>query len=235
MNADLLIVLLLLGAAILMFAVNRPRVDAVALIAMVALPFTGVITVNEAIAGFANPNIVLIGAMFVIGEALARTGVARRIGDWLRPEGRLFVHIFCHRSFAYPFETEGDDNWMGRYFFTGGIMPSDDLLARFSDDLLVERQWRWNGRHYQRTADAWLLNLDQNRDRVLPILEEAYGPVESQRWFHRWRLFFLAVSELFGYRGGEEWFVGHYLLRPRSAVPASGQDPSFWRESASMN
>ena len=87
MNADLLIVLLLLGAAILMFAVNRPRVDAVALIAMVALPFTGVITVNEAIAGFANPNIVLIGAMFVIGEALARTGVARRIGDWLVTRG----------------------------------------------------------------------------------------------------------------------------------------------------
>jgi cyclopropane-fatty-acyl-phospholipid synthase len=159
----------------------------------------------------------------------------RRISGWLRPEGRLFVHIFCHRRFAYPFETDGDDNWMGRYFFTGGIMPSDDLLARFSDDLRVERQWRWNGQHYQRTSDAWLHNLDRNRDQVMPILEEAYGRAESHRWFHRWRMFFLAVSELFGYRGGEEWFVGHYLLRPRSEVPAGGQDPSFWRESASTN
>ena len=87
MNPDLLLVLLLLGAAILMFAVNRPRVDAVALIAMVVLPFTGVITANETISGFANPNIVLIGAMFVIGEALARTGVARRVGDWLATRG----------------------------------------------------------------------------------------------------------------------------------------------------
>ena len=138
-----------------------------------------------------------------------------RIATWLRPGGKLFVHIFCHRFFAYPFEIDGEDNWMGKWFFTGGIMPSDDLLARFQDDLRLERQWRWNGVHYQRTADAWLANIDQRRDQVLPVLRAAYGERESERWFNRWRMFFLAVSELFGFRKGEEWFVGHYrFTRP---------------------
>jgi cyclopropane-fatty-acyl-phospholipid synthase len=141
-----------------------------------------------------------------------------RIHGWLRPGGKLFVHIFCHRSFAYPFETDGDDNWMGKWFFTGGIMPSDDLLARFQDDLRLERQWRWNGVHYQRTAEAWLENLDRRRKDVMPVLRAAYGERDAVRWFHRWRMFFLAVSELFGFRGGEEWFVGHYrFTRPEGS------------------
>jgi cyclopropane-fatty-acyl-phospholipid synthase len=142
----------------------------------------------------------------------------KRIHGWLRPGGKLFVHIFCHRVFAYPFETDGEDNWMGKWFFTGGIMPSDDLFARFQDDLRLERQWRWNGVHYQRTAEAWLDNLDRRRDDVLPVLRATYGESEAVRWFYRWRMFFLAVSELFGYRGGEEWFVGHYrFTRPEGS------------------
>ena len=136
----------------------------------------------------------------------------RRISCWLRPAGKLFIHIFCHRDYAYEFETEGEDNWMGRYFFTGGIMPSDGLPARFQEHLRLCRQWRWDGRHYARTSEAWLANLDRRRDAVLPILMEAYGPVEARRWFHRWRMFFLAVAELFAYEQGRQWWVGHYLF-----------------------
>ena len=107
----------------------------------------------------------------------------RRISCWLRPSGKLFIHIFCHRDYAYQFETEGDDNWMGRYFFTGGIMPSDGLPARFQEHLRLAKQWRWDGRHYARTSESWLANLDRRRDAVLPILTEAYGPTEALRWF----------------------------------------------------
>lgn len=140
-----------------------------------------------------------------------------RIAGWLRPEGKLFIHIFCHRRFAYPFETDGDSNWMGRYFFTGGIMPCEHLLRRFDQHMQVTRQWNWNGRHYQRTSEAWLRNLDERRSDVLPILESCYGRSEARRWFHRWRMFFLAVAELFGYAGGEEWFVTHALLERGTA------------------
>ena len=137
----------------------------------------------------------------------------RRIRSWMEDDGRLFVHVFCHRRFAYPFETEGSDNWMGRHFFTGGIMPSFDLLRRFDAHLEVEESWALDGTHYERTARAWRENLESRRDRVMPVLEETYG-AEAYRWFHRWRLFFLACEELFGYRDGSEWLVGHYRFRP---------------------
>lgn len=138
----------------------------------------------------------------------------QRIAGWLNPEGKLFVHHFCHRDVAYPFEVEGSANWMGRYFFTGGLMPSAQLLTNFSKHLAVTRYWEWDGTHYRRTADAWLALLDSRRDAVLDILKNAYGPTEARRWLQRWRMFFLAVSELFGYDQGREWYVVHLLLEP---------------------
>ena len=137
-----------------------------------------------------------------------------RICGWMKPDARLFVHVFCHRDYAYPFETEGDDNWMGRYFFTGGIMPSFDLFEHFDNDLFIEKDWRVSGTHYERTARAWRENLEKQRDPVMTVLKKTYG-AEADRWFHRWRLFFLACEELFGYRGGSEWLVAHYLFAPR--------------------
>ncbi len=139
----------------------------------------------------------------------------RRIASWLKPDGMLFVHHFSHRSCAYPFETDGRDDWMGRLFFSGGIMPSDDLLLYRQRDLVLEDKWRVGGEHYQQTSDAWLANQDAHRADLMPILAEAYGADAAEVWFQRWRLFFLACSELFGYRDGNEWWVTHVLMAKR--------------------
>ena len=136
----------------------------------------------------------------------------KRIDGWLMPEGQFFMHIFVHRSVPYLFEDRDTSDWMSRYFFSGGMMPSDDLPMFFQDRLKINRRWRWNGRHYQKTAEAWLQNLDNNRDQIWPVLEETYGRDFAKMWFMRWRMFFLAVAELFGYDDGNEWFVSHYLF-----------------------
>ncbi|MFN7453206.1 MAG: SAM-dependent methyltransferase [Pseudobdellovibrionaceae bacterium] len=141
----------------------------------------------------------------------------QKIARWLKSDGKMFVHIFCHRQLAYPFETEGNHNWMGRYFFTGGLMPSMDLFEYFQKDLSIEKTWSVDGRHYERTSNQWLEKLDQNRDKILEVFTKTYG-AEARVWLQRWRIFYMSVAELFGYNHGQEWLVAHYLFK-KGAVP----------------
>lgn len=134
----------------------------------------------------------------------------RRIAGWLKPGGSLFVHIFTHRVAAYHYEVEGEDDWMARYFFTGGQMPSDHLLLYFQDDLTIREHWNVSGRHYQLTSECWLKNMDSHRTEIMPLFEATYGTDDAERWWHYWRVFFMACAELWGYRGGNEWIVSHY-------------------------
>jgi cyclopropane-fatty-acyl-phospholipid synthase len=141
-----------------------------------------------------------------------------RVAGWLVPGGRLFVHIFCHKRTPYVFETDGASNWMGRYFFSGGTMPSDDLFYHYQSILQIIDQWRWNGRHYGKTSNAWLARQDAARHQLMPVLEETYGKADAYRWFMRWRMFFMSCAELFDFNKGEEWWVSHYLFEKPDRV-----------------
>ncbi|MTV25811.1 class I SAM-dependent methyltransferase [Nitriliruptoraceae bacterium ZYF776] len=133
-----------------------------------------------------------------------------RIAEWLRPGGKLFVHVFAHATDPYPFDTGGNADWMARHFFTGGLMPSDDLLLHSVRDLAVVDHWVISGTHYARTLRAWLDDLDAHRDRAIQLLAATYGADRAEAWFHRWRVFDIACEELFAFRGGDEWHVSHY-------------------------
>jgi cyclopropane-fatty-acyl-phospholipid synthase len=137
-----------------------------------------------------------------------------KVSGWLKPQATLFVHIFSHHCYAYPFEIRDASDWMARYFFSGGLMPSDDLLLYFQDDFFLRSHWRVDGRHYERTANDWLANMDRHERSIRAIFHETYGE-QAAVWWHRWRVFFMACAELWGFNRGQEWLVTHLLLENR--------------------
>ena len=139
----------------------------------------------------------------------------KRVSRWLKPGGRFFMHVFVHRSTPYAFIARDESDWMSRFFFSGGMMPSDDLPLWSQDHLRILRRWRWDGTHYERTCDAWLENMDVRRDAIMPILQDTYGQEHAYQWWTRWRIFFMSCAELFGYERGQQWWVSHYLFEPR--------------------
>ncbi|HEY1109305.1 MAG TPA: cyclopropane-fatty-acyl-phospholipid synthase family protein [Opitutaceae bacterium] len=138
-------------------------------------------------------------------------GIAR----WLRPGGLFFAHVFTHARFCYHFEARDESDWMSRYFFTGGMMPAHALFPQFQDDLALVQEWTVNGTHYARTAEHWLLNMDEHHAEIFPLFVQTYGAEKAAKWWGCWRIFYLACAELWAFRGGEEWHVSHYLFRKR--------------------
>ena len=139
----------------------------------------------------------------------------KKIAHWTAPGGKLFVHIFVHRLLTYHFDVKDSSDWMTKYFFTGGIMPSTALLAHFQDDFRLRQDWWVSGTHYERTANQWLAGMDRAKAPIMAVLEKAYGAADAKLWFQRWRMFYMAVAELFGYAHGNEWGVNHYLFEKR--------------------
>ncbi|MDO3643161.1 cyclopropane-fatty-acyl-phospholipid synthase family protein [Mucilaginibacter sp. L3T2-6] len=139
-----------------------------------------------------------------------------KVASFLKPDGKLFIHIFTHKEYTYLFEVIDETDWMSKYFFTGGIMPSDDLLFYFNDDLVVEKHWHVNGTHYGKTAEAWLKNMDNHKAEIIPLFEQTYGKDQALKWWCYWRIFYMACAELWNYNRGNEWIVSHYLFHRTS-------------------
>ena len=138
-----------------------------------------------------------------------------KVAAVLKPGGKLFVHIFTHKEYAYKFEVKDDSDWMSKYFFTGGIMPSDDLLLYFNDDLSIQNHWHVSGMHYSKTSEAWLQNMDKHKAQIMPLFEKTYGAGNAVKWWVYWRIFYMACAELWKYNNGEEWIVSHYLFNKK--------------------
>ena len=137
-----------------------------------------------------------------------------KISSWLHDDGKLFIHIFTHQSVVYPFENQGEADWMAREFFSGGMMPSHDLLLHFQDDLILDDVWSMSGTHYEKTSLAWVNKMDANKDSIMKIFLKTYGD-DAKLWFQRWRIFFMSCEKLFGYDNGSEWGVSHYRFSKR--------------------
>ena len=137
----------------------------------------------------------------------------QKVAGFLNDQGKLFVHVFCHRQVPFTYEVKSNSDWMAKYFFTGGTMPSRDMFHFFNHDLRITQQWAVNGNHYSKTLEAWLKKMDSQKDLIMPILQEREGPEQSVKWWSYWRIFFIACSEFFAIKGGGEYFVAHYLFK----------------------
>ena len=152
--------------------------------------------------------------------------VFEKLSRWMMPAGKLFVHVFTHRHLPYHFEDNGPNDWLTRYFFSGGTMPSHDMFLRFQRSLQLEDHWAVNGTHYEKTANAWLANMDAQRAEIMPLLADTYGADQAVKWWNYWRMFFMACAELWGYDDGtgkgNSWLVSHYRFanQPALAKPA---------------
>jgi cyclopropane-fatty-acyl-phospholipid synthase len=135
-----------------------------------------------------------------------------KIASLLKIDGKMFVHVFAHKEFTYKFDVKDESDWMSKYFFTGGMMPSINLFSYFNEDLKIKETWVVNGNNYSKTSESWLLNMDANKDKILPLFEKTYGRENALKWWVYWRIFFMACAELWGYNNGEEWMVCHYLF-----------------------
>ena len=138
-----------------------------------------------------------------------------KIQSWLKADGLLWCHIFCHRFLHYPFEIKSEYDWMSRYFFTGGLMPASSTFLHFQQHLELSQHWQWSGTHYEKTANAWLENMDRNAEQLKPLFEKVYGQ-DAAAWWQRWRIFFMACAELFGFEHGQEWIIGHFLFKKKA-------------------
>ncbi|XP_031487321.1 (S)-coclaurine N-methyltransferase-like [Nymphaea colorata] len=139
----------------------------------------------------------------------------KKISKWMNDESLLFIHYFCHKAFTYHFEDKNDDDWITRYFFTGGTMPSANLLLYFQDHVSIVNHWLVNGKHYAQTSEEWLKRMDANAAEIKPIMESTYGKDSATKWTVYWRTFFISVAELFGYNNGDEWMVAHFLFKKK--------------------
>jgi cyclopropane-fatty-acyl-phospholipid synthase len=140
------------------------------------------------------------------------------VADALKPDGKLFVHIFTHKTFAYKFEVKDETDWMSQYFFTGGIMPSDDLLLYFNEELSIRDHWHVSGMHYSKTSEAWLQNMDRHKKEIIPLFEQTYGKENAMKWFVYWRIFYMSCAELWKFNKGDEWIVSHYLFEKKGTL-----------------
>ncbi|KAL8166502.1 hypothetical protein V2J09_008001 [Rumex salicifolius] len=145
----------------------------------------------------------------------------KKLSRWMKEDGLMFVHHFCHKTFAYHFEDIDEDDWITRYFFSGGTMPAADLLLYFQEDVSVVNHWLVNGNHYGETSEKWLERMDKKKESIMPIMESTYGKASAAKWWVYWRTFFIAVAELFAYNHGQEWMVAHFLFQKKNNVSSS--------------
>jgi cyclopropane-fatty-acyl-phospholipid synthase len=139
----------------------------------------------------------------------------KKISSFLKENGKLFVHIFTHKEYTYKYEVKDETDWMSKYFFTGGIMPGDNLLFYFDDEIPAEKHWHVSGLHYSKTSEAWLKNMDTHKKKIMRLFAKTYGGKDALKWWVYWRIFFMACAELWKYNNGDEWMVSHYLFTKR--------------------